>query len=417
MPAKPGAIPPLRYLDVNLIEHEGREFFHLSDPFGYVEDGVLMPPPAFMLAALFDGQRDPETVCRIFREQFGVNARPEDVLGLAGQLSAAGLLADETFEIRRAAIDGAFRESRIRPAWLAGRSYPAGPDALRAWLTEQFQSGDGQGMPTDAVAGVRPPLRALIAPHIDFARGGPLYARAYRWLWEGEKPDLVLLFGVAHAAGEHPFVLCAKDFETPLGTVPVARDAIARLETACAWDPYEEEILHRTEHSLEFQVLMLALLYGNDAPPIVPVLCGMLTTPDLGEEAVPDGRSEVARFLDAAQSLMEDHPRAVAIAGADLSHVGRRFGDDLDITPELVKRIVGADENALNCLCEGDPAGFYRAVMRGGNPRHVCGMGAIYATARIIGNRPFRSDYLIGNAPDPAGGIVTFAACAAERET
>lgn len=415
MSARPDAIPPLRYLDVSLIEHEGQEFFHLSDPFGYVEDGVLMPPPAFMLAALFDGHRDAATICRIFREQFGVSARPEDVLGLAGQLSETGLLADQTFETRRAAIDSAFRKGTVRPAWLAGRGYPADPDALRAWLNEQF-SNNGPGMPTDVGAGSDPPLRGLIAPHIDFVRGGHLYAWAYRWLWQGEKPDLVVLFGVAHAAGVHPFVLCAKDFKTPLGTVPAAREALKQLESACAWDPYAEEILHRTEHSLEFQALMLALLYGNDAPPVVPVLCGMLTTPDMGEDAIPDDRPDVAVFLDAVQTLMADHPRAVAIAGADLSHVGRRFGDDLDITPELVEQVSTADTKALNCLCEGDPAGFYRAVMRGGNPRHVCGMGAIYATARVIGNRPFRSSYLISHAPDPAGGIVTFAACAAEWE-
>lgn len=416
MEAEPGAIPPLRYLDVSLIEHEGHEFFHLSDPFGYVTDGVLMPPPAFMLAALFDGQRDAEAICRLFREQFGVNARPEDVRGLADQLSSAGLLADATFEERRVAIDQAFRESAVRPAWLAGRGYPGEPDALRVWLGERFRT-DGPGMPTEAEPGSGPPIRGLIAPHIDFARGGHLYAWAYRWLWQGEKPDLVLLFGVAHAAGEHPFVLCAKDFETPLGTVPVAREALSRLEKACSWNPYAEEILHRTEHSLEFQALMLALLYGDDAPPIIPVLCGMLTTPDMGEEAIPDDRPDVARFLDVARALVADHPRAVAIAGADLSHVGRRFGDEVDITPELLDQIITADVTALNYLCEGDPAGFYRAIMRGGNPRHVCGMGCIYATATAIGNRPFRPNYITGDAPDPQGGVVTFAACAAERGT
>ncbi|HOQ88503.1 MAG TPA: AmmeMemoRadiSam system protein B [Candidatus Hydrogenedentes bacterium] len=413
---QPESIPiaPLRYLDVSMIQHEGEQCFLLSDPFGYMPDGALLPPGAFMLAAMFDGRRTAEEICRLFQKQSGMSVSRDLVLELARQLSEAGMLADEVFEQKRASVDESFLRSPVRQAWLAGRAYPEDPESLRSWLEERFRDG-GPGMPTDVAPESGPPIRGLIAPHIDFARGGHIYAWAYRWLWAGGKPEFILLFGVAHTAGRTPFILCDKDFETPFGTVPVFRDALARLEQSCDWDPYEEQIIHRTEHSLELQAVMLALLYGDDAPPIIPVLCGMLTTPDMGEDAIPEDRPDVARFLDAARSLMADHPRAAAIAAADLSHVGERFGDDIEITPELVDTIISEDTRALEHVKKGDPAGFYRAIMRGGNPRHVCGMGCIYAAASAIGNQPFRPGSVSSHAFDPAGGVVTFVACASDR--
>ncbi|NVL68025.1 MEMO1 family protein, partial [Escherichia coli] len=81
---------------------------------------------------------------------------------------------------------------------------------------------------------------------------------------------------------------------------------------------------HKREHSLEFQAVFLRHLLGNRPARIIPILAG------LGEQqsngASPKHSRAVERFLGAVRKVV-DAKRAVVIAGADLAHVGPRFGD------------------------------------------------------------------------------------------
>ena len=72
----------------------------------------------------------------------------------------------------------------------------------------------------------------------------------------------MFIFGVAHASPPVPFILTQKHYDTPFGVVKTDLDIVRRLEAVCTWDPYAYEIVHRTEHSIEFQAVMLAYLYG-----------------------------------------------------------------------------------------------------------------------------------------------------------
>src|SRR5690606_20741891 len=101
------------------------------------------------------------------------------------------------------------------------------------------------------------PVRCLIVPHIDFDRGGPAYAHGYLPLFEGPKPDAIIVFGVAHAGSSTPFVMTRKDFETPLGTVPTDTALVDAISADCGFDPFADEIVQRTEHSIEFQAVMI----------------------------------------------------------------------------------------------------------------------------------------------------------------
>ena len=67
----------------------------------------------------------------------------------------------------------------MRPAAHAGMSYPDDADELRTMMDGFFDEGPGH--PTGIK---KEPLQALIAPHIDFNRGGPCFAWAYKALAE-----------------------------------------------------------------------------------------------------------------------------------------------------------------------------------------------------------------------------------------
>ncbi|MCK5861540.1 MAG: AmmeMemoRadiSam system protein B, partial [Candidatus Hydrogenedentes bacterium] len=256
------------------------------------------------------------------------------------------------------------------------------------------------------------PLRGLIAPHIDFERGGKVYGSAYRKLYESGKPDLVILFGVAHSGAATPFVLTRKHFETPLGILQTDQEAVTQLEKACAWNPYATEIAHKMEHSIEFQALMLAYLYGTDVP-IIPILCAF---PSGNPGRMKQEEEDISSFLEVCAALANDKKRNVTvIAGADLSHVGKHFGDDIDISEEVIAKVKKHDLADLEQVTAGNAENFFNAVMADGNERHICGLGCIYATLTTLQGHVASGKLLSYDcAPDPVDGIVSFASISLE---
>ncbi|HEO71919.1 MAG TPA: AmmeMemoRadiSam system protein B, partial [Candidatus Hydrogenedentes bacterium] len=249
-PAMP--LPALRNLDVAPVQHEGQDMICLFDPEGYVEARIILSPVAFFIATQLDGQNDVKDIQLAFARRAGGTILPSDgIRQLVAQLDEQGFLVSERFAAIQAEVRNTFAQSPARPAYAAGKSYPDEPGELRAYLDEFFDADDGPAARPDA-PGNGPPPRGLIAPHIDFGRGGRAYAHAYGRLYATGKPRKAVIFGVAHKGGSTPFILTRKDFETPFGTLKTDQEALDRLEAACDWDPYADEMVHRTEHSIEF---------------------------------------------------------------------------------------------------------------------------------------------------------------------
>ncbi len=406
-------LPPLRLVEPVPVTVKGERMICLTDPHGYVEDQMLLSPPAFFVAACLDGAHDVAAIQQEFSKAFnGIEPPEQEILSVVNSLDEAGFLRTEAFVRLQERVENAFRARHTRPATLTGQAYPEAPEQLREWLARFFVDDAGD----DALQRITPrdgrPLRGLVAPHIDFERGGNVYGAAYQHLYASGKPDLVILFGVAHFGAETPLVLTRKDFETPLGTLRTDHDVVAQLEKVCPWDPYAAEMAHRMEHSLEFQAVMLAYLYGTDLP-IVPILCAF---PGADGEEGDAEKEAIDVFLDAFGAIVRDEGRnSTVIAAADLAHVGRRFGDDLDISEAIVADVRQRDMDALEHVKAVAPEKFYDAIMEDNNARHVCGLGSIYATLKtlegtVASGEMIKYDY----APDPMGGIVSFAALALE---
>ena len=404
------ALPMIRQLDAFPIDHDGRRFMCLRDPEGVVESQLLLTPQAFFIACHLDGEHDVTDVQYLFARQFGGQLLgAADVQALVDTLDGHGFLYTETFETIRRRIEMAFMEAEVRPAYFAGKSYPDQPEQLRAFLDATFDRHGGPGERPDAGARYGRPLRCLITPHIDFHRGGHAYAHGYLGLSKYAKPSTVFLFGVAHASPPVPFILTQKHFDTPFGVLETHQDIVQRLASVCTWEPYAYELVHRTEHSIEFQAVMLAYLYGPHVR-IVPILCGFFGPEYATESAtIPD---HVEAFLDVCRDVVAAAPQHMSVvAGADLAHVGRRFGDAFDIDATVIQRVATRDHEDLYHVTAGNAQGFYRSVLKDRNQRRVCGLNCIYAALKTIevdcspDGRLLHYDY----AHDPAGGIVSFA--------
>jgi len=400
-------LPRLRHVDAFPVEHEGRPCLALRDPAGYTDAIVVLPQPLLEIVSLFDGEHSILDIQAAVMRRHGELLPRARLEAIADALDAQGFLDSARFAERRAAVDGAYLGAPSRPASHAGGAYPADPGDLRVTFDAFFAPPGGPGL-VDGQAGGAERVRAVIAPHIDFHRGGPAYAWAYRDVAERSDADLFVVFGTCHAGMEHPFALTRKDYDTPLGKAPVARDFVEALAARARQDCFASELAHRAEHSIEFQAVFLRYLYaGRRDIEIVPVLASFAHEA-LARGVGPEDDPRVARFLDALGETVAASGRRVAlVAGADLAHMGPRFGDPEPVSPEDLERIGSEDREMLATVEAADARAFFESVARDGDRRRICGLSPIYALLRALGGSP-GTLRRYAQWPDPQG-VVTFA--------
>jgi MEMO1 family protein len=403
------ALPALRNVDAFSVDHAGQHLICLRDPEGIVEDQILLTPTAFFIACHLNGVNDLADVQYAFAKQFaGKILLASEIRAIVSYLDEHGFLYNKRFATLQQQVAANFQTAHTRPAYLAGKSYPAQAAPLSSFLEAFYTRHDGPGQASASSRGAGIPARCLIAPHIDFHRGGHAYAHGYQRFAQYGQPTVVFIFGVAHVSPPVPFVLTKKHFATPFGVLETDQDIVRKLEAVCAWDPYAYEIVHRTEHSIEFQAVMLAYLYGTNVR-IVPILCASFGNESETSSRSPSHNKAIAVFLETCRAIITAGPKISVIAGADLAHVGRRFGDAFDINDQVVNAVASRDAEDLQHVLSGNAAGFYRSVMQDHNHRRICGLNCIYAALESVAGTIGAGDLLhYDYAHDPAGGIVSF---------
>ncbi len=354
----------------------GEPMVALQDSTGIAHPVAVSQAGLFVLAH-FDGTHTAEQVRDKFRSQFGAEIALSEIDGLTRSMDQALLLQNERYEQAYAARvseyeNAPYRDNRDR--WPAADALAAEIDAVLAQTTSTSSSVDG--------------IAGLIAPHLDYARGAPCYAAAYATLRDAPLATRYVILGTNHFGRSLSVVATDKDFYTPFGRVSTDRDFLQRLErqlghtlTRCAFD-------HQTEHSIELHVHLLQRLHGDRPFTIVPLLCpdpsGATGTrpvdgygPDLGEFA-----DELAGLLREEESRSDE--QTIVIASADLSHVGRRFGEEAPTTPTFLEGICEHDRALLASLEAGDFEQFRQQVADCQNYSRICSVGCLYTLARAL---------------------------------
>jgi AmmeMemoRadiSam system protein B len=375
--------PKLRPVIPRRVEQNGQVFVLLQDPAGVVSQPVLLPLDGFQhIVRHFDGQSTlAEIQARVLR-QTGLFLALQELDDLVRRLDAVMILDGPTF----GAFHQSYRDSRRRPAALAGRSYAATIRALQAQLEQFFVDSNGAGLPKANGVDGAPAFRGILSPHIDFQRGGSVYTWSYKELVERSHADTFVVLGVAHQYCRRRFALTCKDFETPLGLVPTDRAYVDRIASLAGKDLFDDELSHRSEHSIEFQVVFLQYLLGGKREfSIVPILVGSFH--DLMERGVdPITDPEVSRFIQALRGAESSAEGRVAyIGGIDLCHVGPEFGDPSPVDVALQEQVRQFDDAMLERAAACDPTGWFRAAAGVGNRYRVCGLAATYTMLHAMG--------------------------------
>ena len=259
----------------------------------------------------------------------------------------------------------AFRGLPARPASCAGAVYPRDPGRLRRALDAWTR--------TEAPAHSRRPPSLVVSPHIDYPRGAAGYARSAAALAAAEA-DVFVVFGTAHSSPPRLFTLTRLDYATPLGPVPTDRHVVDVLAGTLGEDElFADELCHRDEHSIELQLVLMKHVVRRPFK-AVPVLCS--TIAHLRNPARATGR-----FLEALLRAL-DGRRVCFVAGADLAHVGPRYGDRCPPSAAELAALEAADRRTLAFVAAGDAEGFHRDAVRDDARRRLCGIAPIYAALR-----------------------------------
>jgi AmmeMemoRadiSam system protein B len=394
-------LPAFRHtLKIVPFKHEEKDVFRVQDQAeGLFEHQVLLPPVAFVVATYLDGRRGAEEVRQAIVGQFPeAELTAENVEEIARDLDEHLLLESDRAGERRREI----RETWLQVPARAARFVPGTREEVQAEVDGYYAAEAGAGR-----AGGRKetPISGILAPHIDFHRGGTCYTHAYRELAERSDADVYVVLGVAHMSPPNPFVVTRKSYDTALGPVETDAEVVAALEKRVGRRIFDFEWLHGSEHSAEFQAVFLRHARPSAKFTVVPILASAFV--QWCGDASPSTEPEIEEFLEALAESVRGR-KVCFVAGVDFAHVGPVFGDDVKIDQKLVEWMMSGDTRSLQTILEGNPEAFWNSIMSDGDRRHVCGSSATYATLRLLGDVDGKV-HKYGFAPDPAGGLVSFA--------
>jgi hypothetical protein len=344
-----------------------------------------------------------------FELRTGIPLPTSNLEQIISQLDEALLLDSPTFAAAYAAALEKYRTAPYRPMALAGKMYPPQPEELKRFL-ESF------GRPAESPTPEATPVCGLISPHIDFVRGGSIYAQVWHRAAQAlQTAELVIIFGTDHAAAGPTLTPTRQHYATPWGVLPTASEVVEALAQALGPAAFHNELHHRNEHSIEAAAIWLHYLRAGHSCQIVPILCGSFD-PLLQGEADASYLDDLKRGIEALRQASKGR-RTVVVAAADLAHVGPAFGDPQPWRPPQRESLTKEDQELLATISSGDAESFLRRFQAAGDRYRVCGLPPIYLALTLLqGCRGEVTGYLQCPADSSATSLVSIAGVVLRRE-
>lgn len=254
----------------------------------------------------------------------------------------------------------------VREAAVAGTFYPGQAGELstvvRALLDEAYVEDS-------------PAPKALIVPHAGYVYSGPVAAAAYARLRPHRQLySRVILLGPCHRVAVRGMALSGADvFRTPLGDVPMDKEAIALLDMPAV---RIIDAAHQFEHSLEVHLPFLQSVLGSFS--LVPLVVGDVAADTVAQviDALWDGpetliviSSDLSHYLPYDQARSKDEATCQMIENLQpgtIDHLGACGATPIDALLISAKRR-GMNVTTLDLRNSGDTAG---------DKSHVVGYGA-----------------------------------------
>ncbi len=211
----------------------------------------------------------------------------------------------------------------IRPPAVAGMFYPADADELSRWVQALIKEAEHDVPALENV-------KAIVAPHAGYVYSGPVAAHAFAALLDMARKGNVrriVLMGPAHTMPVVGIAAPSWDgFATPLGIVPVDKEARARI--AALPHVHVDNAPHAREHALEVELPFIQTLFPD--VPVLPLVVGESSPEQVAEvmETLDDGQtlfivsSDLSHYEPYEQARMHDSLTAKRIETLDYTHIG-----------------------------------------------------------------------------------------------
>lgn len=369
--------PKLREVRTQPIATRAQQGVLISDPLGINPATLFIPRHLALILALLDGTRDIGTIRAGFELRTGTPLSTSILERLILELDEALFLDNERFSQAYAVATEQFRSAASRLPVLVGRCCPADAGELGAFLQRYLDQVED--IETDFLG----EAKGLVSPHIDFPRGGPIYAGVWAQAKAAvHEAELVVILGTDHNAGEAAVTLTKQNYETPWGVIPTAQDVVNELAEEVGEEVFRYELHHRVEHSVEAAIIWLHYLLGSRRCYVLPVLCGSF------KQFIERGESP-SRSADISATVITlkrvaARRRTLVVAAGDLAHVGPAFGDQYPVDFVGRAKLASQDQRLIDIMTRGQAEDFFEEIRREDDQRHICGMPPIYIAQSVL---------------------------------
>jgi AmmeMemoRadiSam system protein B len=244
--------------------------------------------------------------------------------------------------------------SSVRPSPIAGTWYEGNPAALARAVDAHLDRAELPELEGEVIA--------VIAPHAGHIYSGPVAGYAFAAV-RGQTPGLVAVISPMHQPYYEPLLTTAHEaYSTPLGDIPVDKDALAALDAELeqAIGITITPVARDREHSLEIELPFLQRALASEFK-LLPVM-------------VRSQALKAVEALGAALGKILQGRNALLVASTDLSH----FYDQ-----ETARQL---DLEMLRCFESFDPRAIFETETSGRG--QACGHAAVAAVlvaARALG--------------------------------
>jgi len=402
--------PRLRAVQLSPVRDGERELLLITDPLGITPGRPVLGFETIAILQLLDGTTSLTDIQALLMSESKDLRVGNIIREFIAKLDEMLLLHSPRFEAAYEKAQRDYHPLEVRSAALEGVCYPAEADVLEKYLDEQFKLAERDFSEPDTPVPAADALpRALLAPHLDPRREGQVIARAYLEIGAADLTPLrVVVFGTGHNLSDEYVALTRKRFETPFGQVPCDTEFVDRVAAKLGDRAYRRELVHRDEHSIEFQVLYLQRRLRGRRFSIVPILCGGFHRL-LDDRKTPRDEPVIEAVIDAVREA----ERALGgptlyVAGVDFSHMGPRFGDP-KLDADTVEAMRRTDEDAIGAAASADADAWFQAIAATDDATRICGFAPTYFMLRCAAPAPGRP-LVYAESHEADGSVVSVAA-------
>jgi AmmeMemoRadiSam system protein B len=375
----PRQYPILRNLQFSPVKQGDDQFVVLWDPSGLTKEKLVLPPNYFFIVQHFDGKHSLTEIGALYLKRFGEFLMPNKIEQLVDDLDMRLFLEGDRTETAKRQVQNVYRQSPLRHAAFAGKSYEADGAKLKKQIDGFFASPDGPDSKPSENKGKL--IKGLVVPTFELKAAGPIYAWAYKELHEALQPDVCIVIGTANAGLDNLFALTDKDFETPLGVVGTDKAILGRLKSLLP-ELFAEDVAHQWEQAIEFQLPFLQTNPGATKPvTIVPILSSF-SAMSLRDSAVRGTVDRVITIL--REAIAASGKKICVIAAGELAHLGMRYGDASPPTDFSFHRSMQHDLEMLKHVGELRAEAFATYIQGENDQRRISGFSPIYCLLRLI---------------------------------